>query len=87
MKTLSLSRNMIIRIALLVCLPPIVMAQPVSIPFHKEPYSLYSGIYDGLTDPAAKNFLAYRGVIQVPNAQWLRLHFQAYHLEEKGEYQ
>ena len=84
MKLLHLHKYTVRSIAILVCLPSIMMAQPVSIPFHKEPYFVDSGVHDGLTGPVAETFAAFHELIQVPGAPWLRLQFQAHNIIGKG---
>ncbi len=52
-------------------------AQTRDIPSHREPYSMDSGLHDGRTDLKSTTYLAYRTVIRVSGAPWLRLHFSA----------
>ena len=66
--------------ALSLWLPAVATAQPAPVPYHRESYFLDSGVHDGLTGPVAETFVAFRDVIQIPGATWLRLHFEAYNL-------
>jgi len=54
---------------------PILWAQPAPVPYHQEPYPLYSGTH---ISHAAKTELIFREVVQVPSAPWLQLHFGEY---------
>ena len=54
-----------------------IYAQPAPIPFHKEPYSLESGIHEGLM---TESVIAFRKVIQIDGAPWLQIHFSDYNL-------
>jgi len=52
--------------------PVAAFAQPAPVPFHTVPYSLSSGTHDGRGESAV---LAWREVIQIADAPWLRLRF------------
>lgn len=69
-------------ITTLLLLLDVMDAQPSKIPFHRELYPVYSGSHDGLTQPGAQPFVAFREIIQIPGASWLRLHFRDYNLGE-----
>lgn len=56
-------------------------AQPAPIPYHKEPYRLDSGVYEGLE---AETALAFQEVIQVTGAPWLRVHISDCNLGQKS---
>ena len=74
--------------AILLWLPTMTTAQPAKTPFHREPYFVDSGLHDGQVGPGAKTFVAFREVIQIPGAPWLRLLFHAHHPGDiMGEYQ
>ena len=87
MRMLYSSRWTTISIALLVCLPVMATAQPAKTPFHREPYFVDSGLHDGQVGPGARTIVAFREVIQIPGALWLRLQSHAYNPGENGEYQ
>jgi V8-like Glu-specific endopeptidase len=50
-------------------------AQTAEIPYHMEPYSLYSGVHSGEKNANEQAVLAFSGIVEVRNASWLRLYF------------
>jgi hypothetical protein len=60
------------------------MAQPASVPYHKEAYILESGQHAGLTDQAAESFVAFRQTVRLPNVPWLQLRFGEYNLGKQS---
>lgn len=68
-------------------LPLIANAQPLFWAFSRESYFVSSGSHDGLTGLTVESPVAFRDVLQVPGAPWLRLQFQAHNIIGKGEYQ
>lgn len=62
---------------LLLSVPVIAMAQSEPIPFHKELYSLSSGVHESL---AGETAVAFHQAVRVPGAPWLQLHFSEYNL-------
>lgn len=48
-----------------------------TIPSHKQAYTLHSGVYDGRIDTNREPTSVFRGVVEVPNAPWLKLYFDA----------
>ena len=64
-----------IKVCIMTCLPMMAEAQPAKTPFHRGAYTLNSGLHDGSPDPSVEPFVAFRGVVQVPGAPWLRLQF------------
>lgn len=45
------------------------------IPSHKQAFTLHSGVYDGRIDTNHEPTSVFRGVVEVPNAPWLKLYF------------
>ncbi len=71
--------------AFMLWLPSVVTAQPAPIPYHKESYFVDSGLHHGPTGLAAESVVAFRDVIRIPDAPWLRLQFQAYSRQTLGK--
>jgi hypothetical protein len=51
--------------------------QLASVPYHRQPYHLDSGVHE---NRAAIRSTAFQEVIRVPGVPWLRLRFSAHHL-------
>ncbi|UCD38447.1 MAG: hypothetical protein JSW54_02935, partial [Fidelibacterota bacterium] len=81
MKRLKLRSQKIIGLVLLVSLPAIATTQPGKYPFHREAYFLDTGRHNGLPDSAATSSPVFSGLISIPGAAWLRLHFGDNHLD------
>jgi hypothetical protein len=56
-------------------------AQQAPIPFHREAYSLDSGVHDGVT---VKNLMAFHEIVRAPGTPWLQLHFSDYNLGKRS---
>ncbi|UCD37676.1 MAG: T9SS type A sorting domain-containing protein [Fidelibacterota bacterium] len=55
-------------------------AQQPKFPFTREPYYVNSGVHDGQAGLTADQNIAYRELISIPDAPWIRLRFQSYDL-------
>src|SRR4051794_9980257 len=73
MKTPGLNTVHIVGIIMLVYFPTIVTAQTALIPHHTQPLLMHSGTHEGRA--GVQPLRAFRQVVRVPNAPWLRLHF------------
>jgi V8-like Glu-specific endopeptidase len=63
-------------------LPLFVLAQPAPIPFHVQPFTMLSGTHEGSADEAFTT--AFRQVVSVSGAPWLRIHFGDYNLGKQS---
>jgi V8-like Glu-specific endopeptidase len=62
--------------------PPCVAAEQIGdLPFHREPYGVYSGEW---SDGGIRTASVFRQVVRVPGAPWLRLHFGDYDLGDRN---
>lgn len=53
----------------------VALGQPAPVPYHYQPYLLESGIHNGRGDWETEAFPAYKEIVQVKEAPWLRLKF------------
>ena len=68
-------------VMLFISVPLSVWAQPATIPYHKEPYRMASGI---LESTEAETVSKFRETVRAPEAAWMRLHFSDYNLGKQS---
>jgi hypothetical protein len=77
----TLKKCLTLGLIILVCSPALVLAQAeqaAPIPHHLQPLTMRSGVHDGRA--GVQSFQAFRDVVRIPDAAWLRVHFSRYNL-------
>lgn len=85
-EVLIMNRNKIFgALGLILCMTAlsteVSFAQRGRVPFHRQVYTLDSGIHDGLT---AESFIAFREVVRDPGVPWLQLRFKDFNLGKRS---